>query len=364
MIVLLAGAAEVLRAAFAAAHRGWEFGATGVVLIGAGTAALTPTRVSTLGALGAAFVVSVIVAVAAGTTVRRVAGWFAAVAIADTFAIASTLAGGARIGASAYGILAVAAVAMFATASPAFRADPVALQASDGGAMTAVISRRWRAHSYEASALMAGAQASAAIAFGLSGTVSRAAIIAATWGVLIAIRALPVDISHAARTWWVCAGAGLEVLAWWLLASAHHVRTVEAYTLPFAAVALLAVWLAARSRPLNSWLAYGTALLAALLPSLALALSLSASPERRLILGVAALAVVLVGAYYRLQAPVVVGGGTVLALALHEIVLVSRLLPTWAPLTVAGVIVLACAITYERRRRDLTRLRDTISRMA
>jgi FtsH-binding integral membrane protein len=134
--------------------------------------------------------------------------------------------------------------------------------------------------------------------------------------------------------------------------------------LPFAAVALLAGWLAARQRALNSWLAYGVALLAAFLPSLAPALSLDASPARRLIVGLAALAVVLVGAYFRLQAPVVVGGVTIFALALHEIVLVSRLLPTWAPLTAAGIVVLACAITYERRRRDLTRLRDVISRMA
>ncbi|HEY7176345.1 MAG TPA: hypothetical protein VH442_15625, partial [Micromonosporaceae bacterium] len=363
-IVLALGALGVIRAAFALRHRGWEFGVTGVVLVGAAVSALTPTKVSTLCALGAATVVAVVAACTARTAARRVAGWVAAVAIADTFAIASTLAGGAGVGAAAYGILGVAAVAMFVTATPILRVRPVALQASERTTMTAVVIRQWRAQAFEARAVMAAAQASAAIALGLSSSATRAAIIAAIWGALVGIRALPVDISQAARTWSVCAAAALEVVAWWLLAAAHNVRAIEAYTLPFAAVALLAGWLAARRRPLNSWLAYGVALLAAFLPSLAPALTLDASPARRLIVGLAALAVVLVGAYFRLQAPVVVGGVTIFALALHEIVLVSRLLPTWAPLTAAGVVVLACAITYERRRRDLTRLRDAISRMA
>jgi hypothetical protein len=50
-------------------------------------------------------------------------------------------------------------------------------------------------------------------------------------------------------------------------------------------------------------------------------------------------------------------------LPLPELVFLWRVLPTWMPLTLAGLVVLGCAITYERRRRDLARLRTMIGRM-
>jgi hypothetical protein len=81
------------------------------------------------------------------------------------------------------------------------------------------------------------------------------------------------------------------------------------------------------------------------------------------VVGAVALAVVLIGAHARLQAPVIVGGGTLVLLPLPELVFLWRVLPTWMPLTLAGLVVLGCAITYERRRRDLARLRTMIGRM-
>lgn len=73
--------------------------------------------------------------------------------------------------------------------------------------------------------------------------------------------------------------------------------------------------------------------------------------------------VVLVGARARLQAPVIIGGGTLVLLPLPELVFLWRVLPTWMPLTLAGLVMLGCAITYERRRRDLARLRTMFGRM-
>jgi hypothetical protein len=73
--------------------------------------------------------------------------------------------------------------------------------------------------------------------------------------------------------------------------------------------------------------------------------------------------VVLAGAVRRRQAPVVVGGTCLAALAVHEAVLLWDLLPRWIPLAVAGLVLVALAVTYERRRRDLTRLRTAVGSM-
>ena len=154
------------------------------------------------------------------------------------------------------------------------------------------------------------------------------------------MRALWPGLPSRPRRVYAAVAAGLELIAWWLLAAAHGVHVVEAYTLPLAAVALFCGWLAARSRPLGSWIAYGPALLAASLPSLAPALALDASVARRVVVGAVALAVVLVGAHARLQAPVIIGGGTLVLLPLPELVFLWRVLPTWMPLTLAGLVVL------------------------
>jgi len=60
---------------------------------------------------------------------------------------------------------------------------------------------------------------------------------------------------------------------------------------------------------------------------------------------------------------VVLGGLVLAALALHEALLLWDLLPRWAPLAFGGAILVTLAITYERRRRDLDRLRGVIRRM-
>jgi uncharacterized membrane protein len=89
-----------------------------------------------------------------------------------------------------------------------------------------------------------------------------------------------------------------------------------------------------------------------------------ATPVGRLVIGLAGLAVVLVGAWSRSRTPVLIGGGAVLVIALHELVVITRALPTWMPLTAAGVLVIALATTYERRRRDFRRLRGALGRMS
>jgi hypothetical protein len=148
-----------------------------------------------------------------------------------------------------------------------------------------------------------------------------------------------------------------------LLAGAR-VGVVEAYTVPAAAVGLAAGVVAARTGPgTRSWYAYGPALLVGVAPSLAAVLSVEGQPWRRLVLGVAALVVFLLGVRFRLRAPVEVGAGVLVLLALNEVMLGWDLLPRWIPLAVAGMILVVLAANYERGRRNVARARTALRHM-
>ncbi|MGA4847732.1 SCO7613 C-terminal domain-containing membrane protein [Streptomyces sp. G5(2025)] len=159
----------------------------------------------------------------------------------------------------------------------------------------------------------------------------------------------------------------LFLLASWVRLAAWEVVTPEAYTLPATVPALLLGVLRRRRDPeVSSWVAYGPGLALTLLPSLAAALG-DPHWQRPLLLGAAALTVTLIGARYRLRAPLVLGG-TVLALdALHELapylVQVAGTLPRWLPPALAGLLLLGAGATYEQRLRDARRLRNALGRM-
>lgn len=228
-------------------------------------------------------------------------------------------------------------------------------------------------------ALEASAHSAALVALSLcAGAPHHAAGVLAIWGVVVGLTALgrhPVQRAGIA--------AVIESAAWIVLLRAEEVSTLEAYTLPVAVLAVAAGILAAlrqpgvggeaasaphdgtarSSVPLTSWLAYGPALAAALLPSLGAVLIEPGGVLRRLLLGTGALLVTVAGAVWRRQAPFILGGVTLLVLAAHEIALVWQLLDAWIPLGIFGLLLVGLAITYERRLRELTRLRDTVSRM-
>ncbi|MFE9678129.1 SCO7613 C-terminal domain-containing membrane protein [Streptomyces sp. NPDC006259] len=159
----------------------------------------------------------------------------------------------------------------------------------------------------------------------------------------------------------------LFLLATWVRLAAWEVTTPEAYTLPVAVPALLVgAWRRHRAPLTRSWTAYGPGLAVALLPSLATGWN---DPEwsRPLLLGAAALLVTLLGARHRLRAPLVLGGSVLVLDALHELapylVQVADALPRWAPPALAGVLLLAVGATYERRLRDVRRVREVLGRM-
>ncbi|WP_340382932.1 hypothetical protein U5640_36985 [Streptomyces sp. SS7] len=159
----------------------------------------------------------------------------------------------------------------------------------------------------------------------------------------------------------------LFVLAAWVRLAAWHVGVPEAYTLPATAPALLVgVLRRRRDREASSWTAYGPGLAATLVPSLAAAWG---DPEwtRPLLLGAAALLVTLLGARHRLQSLLVLGGSVLVLDALHELapylVQAADALPRWVPPALAGLLLLALGATYERRLRNVRKVREVLGRM-
>lgn len=163
------------------------------------------------------------------------------------------------------------------------------------------------------------------------------------------------------------AAAALFVLASWVRLASWGVGSPEAYTLPVTVPALLLGAFRRRSdTSVSSWTAYAPGLSVTLVPSLFAAWGDGQWP-RPLLLGAAALAVTLLGARHRLQAPLLLGGAVLVLDALHElapfIVQVVDALPRWTPPALAGLLLLALGATYEQRIRDARRVREVLGRM-
>ncbi|MER5453311.1 hypothetical protein ABT008_00835 [Micromonospora sp. NPDC002389] len=310
----------------------------GLVLTGAGLLNLQAVRAGTLAGLGLLVVAATVVGMAARAVAVRLVGWLVAVAAATSLAITAPLAAGLPLRVAGFAVLGVAVLVLALAA-----------------ALSAV-----------RSVLDVTAQAVALVAVLLTvGAGRHAATICVLWGIAVGVRLLRRGESTGRRWVFAAVAGGSELFAVWLLLRSGEVTVVEAYTVPAAVLALVFGAVAMRTRPgLRSWLALGPGLVALLLPSLAaLLVNADDQPWRRLLLGVAALVVTLVGAVRRWQAPVVLGGLTLARLALHELGRSWDLLPRWVFLAVAGLALIGLAATYERRRRDLGRLRDAMGRM-
>ncbi len=158
-------------------------------------------------------------------------------------------------------------------------------------------------------------------------------------------------------------GLLLSASSWVRLADAG-VTAPEPYVLPLAAVALVLGHLRRRAEPgTRSWAAYGPGLVLALVPSLLFSLG-SEQLTRALLLGLAALAVLLLGARSGLRAPLAVGSAVLLVDALDLLGPYAAALPRWLSLGGAGALLLVVGATYEQRRRDVSRLRQRYEALA
>ncbi|MEU1720393.1 hypothetical protein [Nonomuraea sp. NPDC005692] len=162
------------------------------------------------------------------------------------------------------------------------------------------------------------------------------------------------------------AGAVLLLLASWLRLGADEVTVVEAYTVPCSLVLLGSGWWRRRGAAVSSWAAYGTGLSFTMLPSL-VAVYADTEWRRSLLLGVLALAVLLAGVRFKLQAPTSIGAVVVAGVVVRELApYVSEMflaVPRWVPIAVGGLLLVVVGATFEARMRDLRRLRDTLATM-
>ncbi|WP_353900718.1 hypothetical protein ABUL04_03805 [Micromonospora harpali] len=344
--VLLATGVAALLAAALARPRPLLVAVTvpvGLVATVTGLGGLLATRAGTLAGLGTLVVAGVVAAVAGRTGAARLAAALTAVGAATGFAVTAALAANLPLRTASFAVLAVAVLVLAAAALPS-GVDPIRGRVLDVAA--------------QAVALLAVLLA--------AGSPRYAAAVCVLWGAAVGLRLLRRGEPAGWR--WAFAGiaGGSELLGAWLLLIAGGVVLLEAYTLPAAGLALAAGTVALRTRPgLNSWLALGPGLVAALLPSgVSVLFAPDPQPWRRLLLGAGALAVVLVGAARRWQAPVLLGGVTLVLLALHELARGWDLLPRWIFLAVGGLALIGLAATYERRRRDLARFRAAVGRMS
>ena len=151
----------------------------------------------------------------------------------------------------------------------------------------------------------------------------------------------------------------IAVLAWtamvWILLGEARVDTLEAYTLPLAALTLGAgLWLR-RPAGLSSWLSVGPAAAIALLPS-AMAAMDDPGLARPLLTVVAGAAVLALGVALRWQALVVISALATALVAVGQLAPYALGAPRWITLGVTGAVLLVLGARYERRRRDAQRM--------
>ncbi|MFF5976136.1 SCO7613 C-terminal domain-containing membrane protein [Streptomyces sp. NPDC012769] len=295
------------------------------------------TRAATFAVLGVLAVLFGGVAVL-GTGGRRLVG-----AVGAVLAVAGLVGAGAaaaELGAALSGLVLLAVPAATAGVGARLRRHPVAVAVEGTGAAVGLC----------ALGLTGGRPALLALALALGGVVAAATAVRPERRVVAS---------------WVA--AALFLLATWVRLAVWEVTTPEAYTLPVTVPALLVGVLRRRRDPeASSWAAYGPGLAATLVPSL---VAVWADPHwvRPLLLGLAALVVTLVGARFRLQAPLLLGGAVLALDGLHElapyVVQVVGALPRWLPPALVGLLLLAVGATYEQRLRDARRLRERLGRM-
>jgi hypothetical protein len=195
----------------------------------------------------------------------------------------------------------------------------------------------------------------AAIALALAwGSIPYAAAVLTVVGLLCGAAALRRDRTPDRRAWLVRLALTSELVACWLLLYGVHIGLPEAYTLPFAAVALLAGVLELRRRPeLNSWLAYGPALAGAFAPSVALILVGDDPVWRWVSVFLAAVATVILGTWLGRRAPVVAGAAVAVVVALVEMIwlLVEGQIAGAVFVALAGATLIVFGAFAERRLR-------------
>ena len=148
------------------------------------------------------------------------------------------------------------------------------------------------------------------------------------------------------------AGALLCSAAIWTLLGDREVTTVEAYSLPLAAlIAVVGLGRLYRDRTAPSWLTVGPALTAALLPSALLSIG-EEGLTRPLLVLVAGALVLVIGVLARWQAPVATGTLALVIVSASQLAPYAVGLPRWLTFGTVGLALLLLGARYEQRRRN------------
>ncbi|MFI5935535.1 SCO7613 C-terminal domain-containing membrane protein [Actinoplanes sp. NPDC051494] len=314
----------------------------GLLAGGAGLAGSLATEQLTLFTLGAAVGVGLVAALAGRSRHARVLGWLFTAVMGQFFVLTVALVAGMPPEWAAFGVLAVGAALLILEATlPRLGLSEYRLEAT---------TVEWSGY---ASALIAGALA-------YNSPPHLAALLAA-WGAVLGLAATRPGRSPAQRRNLFWLAVGFEIIGVWLFIALADVALPEAYTLPFAALALLVGVIEARHRPdLSSWAAYGPALLAAFVPTTALVIATNNNEIREVVLLLGAVATLIIGSRLQQQAPVVIGTVVTVIATIH---FATTLVGPWLVLVPVGVLLLALGATNENRRRTQERLRGALLRM-
>ncbi|MDO3701118.1 permease [Micromonospora sp. C28SCA-DRY-2] len=315
--------------------------AIGLAAGGAGLAGSLATRDLTLFTLGGAVGVGTVAALFGTNQRARILGWLFASLMAQLFVLTAGLVAGLAAVWSAFGVLAVgAALQVFAATLPRLRRPEAQREAA---------TVEWSGH---AAALIA-------LALAFDSPRHIAALLAA-WGAVLGVAATRPGRRPVERRILFWAVVACEISAWWILMRVADVALPEAYTLPFAALALLVGVLELRQRAdLSSWVAYGPALVAAFLPTLAIVLATDSSTLRQVLLLLGAVAVLVFGSMSQQQAPVIVGATVTAITAIHALFAFGP----WLALIPVGILLLVLGASNERRRRAQERLQTALRGM-
>jgi hypothetical protein len=313
----------------------------GLLAGGAGLAGSLATQPLTLFTLGSAVGVGLVGAIAGRTQRARILGWLFTAVMGQMFVLTAALVAGLTPAWSAFGVLAVGAALLMLEASlprlglPGYRREAITVECSG-----------------YASALLAGALA--------YNSPEHLAALLAAWGAVLGLAATRPDRTPDGRRNLFWLAVGFEIVGWWLFMTLSDVVLPEAYTLPFAALALTVGVLESRNRPeLSSWAAYGPALLAAFVPTIGIVIATDPGDTREVLLLLGAVATLIVGSRRREQAPVVIGAAATVIAAIH---FAMTLVGPWLVLVPVGVMLLFLGATDENRRRT-ERLRGALTRM-
>jgi hypothetical protein len=313
----------------------------GLAAGGAGLAGSLATEELTLFTLGSAVTVGAVAALAGRTQPARILGWLFASVMAQLFVLTAGLVVGLAAVWSAFGVLAVgAALLLLAATLPRLR-QPESL----GEAATV----EWSGY---AAALIAGA-----LAFN---SPPHIAALLAAWGAVLGVAATRPGRRAVARRILFWTAVACEISAWWLLMGIADVALPEAYTLPFAALALLVGILELRHhRELSSWVAYGPALVAAFLPTLVIVLETNGGDLRQVLLLLGGVAILIFGSWRRQQASVIIGASVTVIATLHLLTVFGP----WLVLIPVGIVLLVLGASNERRTQAQERLRGALRGM-